>query len=239
VSTLGSPLRGISADQLRAVVSNAFEQWTSVDCGGHSHPSFQVDVFPDVSCTDVKGENEYKTSGPNYNLWMFQDDGWDFTDTDAESTIAITHVLFDQKTGEIFNADVFFNSYVWDFTLEPNSAGYDLPSVVQHESGHFLGLAHSQVRTATMWPRSDVSDTSLRSLDPDDVNGICSVYPPGHIDPTCDPEPRHGFSTTCELTKTGCTLAPARVPLRSDAWLGSLLGLFLVFIRSRRRAPKA
>jgi hypothetical protein len=235
VSSLGSPLRGVSAEQMRDIVNSAFQQWTNVDCGGGKHPSFVVDMFPDVSCTDVKGKHEYNRAGPNYNLWMFQDDGWDFDDIDAESAIAITDVQFDPFTGEIHNANVFLNSFAKNFTTDPNNADFDLPSVVQHESGHFLGLAHSPVRMSTMWPYSFETDTSLRTLDPDDVLGMCAAYPPGNLDPTCDPEPRHGFSTTCELAKSSCSLAPARGASRHNAGFVVIAGAMLAAIGYRRR----
>src|SRR5262249_40502589 len=69
-------------------------------------------------------------------------------------------------------------------------------SIVTHESGHFLGLAHSHDQTATMWPVYNEHTTNLRNISPDDVAGICAIYPPGSIE-TCDPTPRHGFSTEC------------------------------------------
>jgi hypothetical protein len=113
----------------------------------------------------------------------------------------------------------------------------DLPSVVQHESGHFLGLAHTPVTTATMYAYLSSGETSKRILDPDDVAAICATYPPGDANPNCDPEPRHGFSTECNFTNGGCAIASSHKAGRRNS-LGSLfVGLCLAAIVSRRRNP--
>ena len=45
--------------------------------------------------------------------------------------------------------------------------------------GHQLGLGHSSVSTATMYPSLGLCSTSGRSLDPDDLAGIERLYPGG------------------------------------------------------------
>ena len=129
------------------------------------------------------------------------------------------------------------NSQNSDFTRGLDFIDIDLPSVVQHEAGHSLGLAHTPVTTATMYAHLNSGETSKRILDPDDVAGICAAYPPGKLDPTCDPEPRHGFSTECNFTNGGCSIASNRKVERHNA-LGSLLvGLCLAVAMLRRKGP--
>jgi len=111
VSAYGSPLRHVSADAMRQMVDQAFQQWTTADCGNGTSPNFVVDMFPDVTCKDVTGSNAYKTAGPNVNIWLFEDENWPNVETDAESAIAVTSVLFDKYTGEIYDADVELNSH--------------------------------------------------------------------------------------------------------------------------------
>jgi hypothetical protein len=237
VSAQASPLRGISADVMRSLVSQAFQQWTSAPCTVETHPNFVVDMYPDVTCTNVTGDAGYFSKGPNYNLWIFHDDSWPLADTGGESAIAVTSAQFDRTTGEIFDADVELNSYGVEFTTGDTGIKVDLKSVIQHESGHFLGLAHSQDTEATMYADLDpkTSETKKRTLNGDDVAAICAVYPPGRLDPNCDPEPRHGFSTSCELQSPSCAIAPNHRAKRLTPFVTVMLGFILAMGATRRR----
>ena len=72
------------------------------------------------------------------------------------------------------------------FTRTPVPAtSYDLPSILTHEVGHFLGMAHSTEPCTvggddcpTMNPFYTTGSDAYRSLEADDVAGICAVYPP-------------------------------------------------------------
>ena len=57
------------------------------------------------------------------------------------------------------------------------AGGFDIESVALHELGHLLGLDHSTVPGTVMWP-TITSNFTLRSLQPDDLAGIRSLYPP-------------------------------------------------------------
>ena len=115
---------------------------------------------------------------------------------------------------------------------------YDLPSVVQHESGHFLGLAHTDQPDAlstVMLPNLDQT-VVRRTLQPDDIQGMCAAHPPGTPNPNCDPEPRHGFSTECEFNDKGCcSVAPGRSANHRGSWGTLLLGVALTAAARRRR----
>ena len=58
------------------------------------------------------------------------------------------------------------------------AGGFYIEDIAAHEFGHALGLGHSTVPTATMYPSTPPCNTSLRTLDPDDIAGIRSLYPP-------------------------------------------------------------
>lgn len=234
VNAQGSALRHISADQMRGIVEQAFQQWTTVDCGNGTTPNFVVDVFPDVNCTDVTGSAGYKSTGPNYNVWIFEDSDWSYG-VEAENAIALTTTQFNPTTGEIYDSDVELNSQNSNFTTGLDFVDIDLPSVVQHESGHFLGLAHTPVSTATMYATLDSGEISKRILDPDDVAGICAAYPPGYLDPNCDPEPRHGFSTECNFTSGGCSVAASSTTRHHNSLASLVAGLCLATIALCRR----
>jgi hypothetical protein len=182
---------------------------------------------------DVTGDAGYKEKGPNYNIWIFQDTVWPY-DSVGENAIAITTTQFHPTTGEIYDSDVELNSLNNTFTLGETNVQIDLSSVVLHEAGHFLGLAHSLLWSAVMSPTLQKGDASRRNLDPDDVQGICSAYPPGPLNPSCDPEPRHGFSTECEAPNASCAVSWGKAPQKNASGAAILAGLLMVAVCSRR-----
>lgn len=238
VSAQGSALRGISADAMRAIVSEAFQKWTTATCPNGGHPRFSVDMFPDVNCTEATGDNGYRVSGPNYNLWIFEDSAWPYNSV-GENAIAITTTQFNPSTGEIYDSDVELNAKDNQFTMGDDHVIIDLPSVVLHEAGHFLGIAHSNLGAAVMSPTLDPGDLSHRALGSDDIHGICAVYPPGELNPACNPEPRHGFSTECTQQGVSCAIQRRRAP-SSDGFLSLLcVGVALGVGITRRRVRVA
>ena len=65
--------------------------------------------------------------------------------------MALTTVTFNPKTGEIYDADMELNSADNPITVGDQEIVFDLHSIVQHESGHTLGLAHSAFDSDTMY----------------------------------------------------------------------------------------
>ncbi len=66
------------------------------------------------------------------------------------------------------------NDFVWAHT--PTSGQFDMQSVVCHEFGHVLGLGHSAVAGATMFPSVASGTTNLRSIEADDISAIQAIY---------------------------------------------------------------
>jgi hypothetical protein len=190
---------------------------------------------------------EFNKSAPNANVWMYRDDEWPYVG--ANSTLALTTITFEVPTGKILDADVEINSFKIDLTTD-GAGGSDLQSIVTHEAGHFLGLAHSMVKTATMNAQYQPGQISFRSLDPDDQAGICAVYPPDRDAPACtQPAPRHGFSRYCGgeggdsgdgSAKKGCSVATGRSSPEDGTSLMVLgsLGLLLGGRRLRARVAR-
>ncbi len=199
--------RQISFDDAKDAIATAFSKWTSTVCPtdgtGSSRVSVDVRDEGSVDCSLV----QYNSDQPNQHVIVFRDDVWPHND--ANNTLALTTVVFNPETGEIYDADMEINSH--DQTLTVNGAvpdnGYDFESIVTHETGHFLGMAHSGDPHATMYAHYNPGSVAMRNLTSDDVSGICSVYPPNGTRTTssgnavpegaCDPTPRHGFSTQC------------------------------------------
>lgn len=188
--------QSVPFEAMREAAREAFDAWMSADCGG-APPRIEVTEADPAACSRY----EYNQKRGNANVLFFVDQGWD---TDP-AQLALTVVSYDVNTGEIYDADTAFNTDHWDFTTDGSSgAGVDLLSVLTHEMGHFLGLAHSPLEEATMrssYTPPDVVD--LRTLSADDRAGICAVYPPGPIADGCDGTPRHGFSPLCAADQAG------------------------------------
>ncbi|MBI4472136.1 MAG: SMP-30/gluconolactonase/LRE family protein [Acidobacteria bacterium] len=78
--------------------------------------------------------------------------------------------------GQILEADILFNpGTLFSTDPAPASDRIDLESRLRHEIGHFLGLDHSGLLSAVMFPNLDRG--VARSLSVDDQIGLSSLYP--------------------------------------------------------------
>ncbi|MBY0496532.1 MAG: carboxypeptidase-like regulatory domain-containing protein [Cyanobacteria bacterium] len=115
---------------------------------------------------------------------------------DLDRVLGATSFLIDTRTGEIAEADIFFNSrFAFSVAAGGQPDRVDLESVVLHELGHLLGLGHSAIgeteRTgsggrrvigsgAIMFPIALTAGAiSERVLQADDIAGISDLYPNG------------------------------------------------------------
>lgn len=229
----GSPVRGIDYDTIHDVVALAFSTWLAADCGSGYTPSFAISDYGAAECNVP----QYNQSDPNSNVVMFRDDGWN-KDYDAFNTLALTTLSYNTETAEIYDADIEIDSAEWNFVAsdEVLPDEVDLQAVVTHEVGHFLGLSHSDYAGATMWANYQGGETQQRTLHQDDIDGICSIYPPGQAVDTAHCDPRHGFSTECQDDKVDSGCAVGAPEGQAPAWLGvfgALAGFGL--LRRRRR----
>jgi hypothetical protein len=239
----GSPRLGIDADTVTQVAGLAFAPWLAANCAGEK-PPLEVGTFGPVVCDQVenpdpKRPNQYdRSKEKGANVIMFRDDGWPYQG--SLDAFALTTVTFNRDTGEIIDADIEINSS--DFDIAVDGSGTDLQSVLTHEVGHFLGMAHaaSANQTATMRSMWDGQGTDLRTLTDDDEAGICDAYPPNTKAPR-DCTPLNGFASECHVPadrpQGGCTVASARSfggsapnPLFSSG------GMFVVWALRRRAA---
>jgi Matrixin len=235
----GSPRRHISWETADSIIRVAFQQWFGATCDGGTHPSFKMFDLDEAGGPIVCARPEFNRSAPNANVWMFRDDKWPYTG--QNSTLALTTITFEVPTGKILDADVEINSYKIDLTTD--GTGSDLQSIVTHEAGHFLGLAHSTVATATMNAAYQPGDMSFRSLDPDDIKGICAIYPADRDSPACSqPTPRHGFSRYCgdeppdDPQKKGCATSRAAPADVGPAFAAVAVAVGAMNLRRKRRA---
>ncbi len=240
----GSPRLGIDANTVTDVVGRAFAPWLATSCGA-GQPSMKVGTFGPVECNenenpDPNDPHQYnRRDEKGANVVMFRDDGWPYPG--SIDAYGLTTVTFDPTTGEIFDADIELNSSDFDITVD--GSGTDLQSILTHEVGHFLGLAHTSVPAATMRPNWDGIGTDLRTLSADDQAGICDAYPPGRSAPA-DCEPLNGFASECHVAADkpdsgGCAVASART--HGDPASNALLaaGGLVAACAMRRRRTRA
>ncbi len=237
--------RKISYEDAANALSTAFTRWTGATCptdgSGRSRTSIDVRDLGPAECGNV----EYKSGVANQNVIVFRDETWKY----GKTVLGLTTVVYNPTTGEIYGADMEINT----LDMEPLAVrdpvapdAYDFLSVVTHEAGHFLGIAHSDVPGSTMYARYDQGQTSMRNLAPDDISAICTVYRPdgdravlnGKVTqaPQCDPTPRGGYNTECQEKQTGCMAqaSPAK-PVSGVAWALAIGGALLVRRGIRRR----
>lgn len=108
------------------------------------------------------------------NLISFVDTGFAFN-----GALGVTRLFFSVSTGQISEADIVFNPAVSFATRNPLSGVADVQEVATHEIGHFLGLTHVGILSATMYPYARPQSQIERFLDVDDVAGISEIYPAG------------------------------------------------------------
>lgn len=118
--------------------------------------------------------------------------GW--TWAHDSGTLGLTTTSYFTGTGEIFDADMEINNdKPWKAggQGDPN-LGFDLQSVITHEAGHFLGLAHSAATYAVMYATFSPGEIK-QNLTTADINDVCQVYPG-----TSQPPPTQGqIGTFC------------------------------------------
>lgn len=222
----------VALDDARAIVDTAFQTWAKVDCNGDP-VGVKVEDLGDVSCDVVA----YNAKTKNANVIMFRDDGWPY---DGSAALALTTVTYVLETGEIRDADMEINSADATLTTSDTDVDVDLLSIVTHEAGHFLGLAHTPDASATMFKDYPPKSLTLRTLESDDIAGICAIYPPGNT-AACDSTPVNGLGDACAepaVTEEGCCAVKPGAPQDRGgvAATAAVVGGLAVAARRKRRA---
>ncbi|MBU1430683.1 matrixin family metalloprotease [Myxococcota bacterium] len=151
------------------------------------------DVWNRLTCATIEWSYEGRTDnfgwgeGDGLNVVTWRESNWG----DSSVALGITSLIWDSG-GSLQDTDIKFNGehHQWSaFREGDNTVGrIDIASVGAHEVGHALGLDHSEVANATMWP-TDLGGTMGRSLSADDIEGACTLYPSGGEVPAPEEDP--------------------------------------------------
>ncbi len=162
-----------TAGQLSAIestIQNAFAAWTSA-------PNTSVSVTWKSGTLPAP-----LIANDGHNVICFNCSDAAFSDANGSTTdtLAVTNISYQiTSQGEfLYDTDILFNPAV-RFVLPPtagaaNGSTISLQTVATHEVGHFLGLDHSAVQRAVMFP---YISTLITTLSYDDVAAISSLYP--------------------------------------------------------------
>lgn len=191
--------------RLVETIEASFETWNEVDC------SYFEMVYSGETDENRPG---YSTCAANTNFVGFVEEGWNELGYPSQA-LALTSVTFDIRSGTIVDADIEMNSANFTFARvdEADAVGalQDFQNTLTHEVGHFVGLDHASPTThvgdgswtaTTMAESSPPGELDKRTLEEDDIAGICAIYPIEAVD-SADP---------CEITNEGYFAAPESGP---------------------------
>jgi hypothetical protein len=166
---------GVTATQFRDAAARAFSTWQNV-------------ATASVSATFAGFTSAEPDDEDNQNTLGFA------SRPDLTRVLGSTSYFIDDETGEILEADIFFNStFQWSVAPAGESGKFDLESIILHETGHLFGLGHSALGETELiagggrrviaaesvlfpiaYSPGNVNDRKPRA---DDVAGLSEVYP--------------------------------------------------------------
>lgn len=198
-----------------AAVEDGFRAWNAV-CGiGYKHTGLTARDEGDV----IDGSGNVLT-GDSENIVTWIESGWPY----STATIAITWNQF-FTDGTIAEADIVMNGEDYFWTTQDSGGSTDVESITAHEAGHFLGLDHTSVQVATMFPTVVDGDISLRSLESDDKAGARHLYGSSG-----------GGGCGCNLASAGRGGAPGAGLIAGVMAVLALAGAMVARLRSVRLA---
>lgn len=200
VHAAGDPGGLITHTVVRDVLVTALAGWLDTPCPDTT----RVDIRPEAQVVIADGVED-EEDGVVSLVWISDVDAWN--QRFGANNLAITLVVHSQVSGLIVDADILVNEGRFDFVAPADGCDplhFDFASMATHELGHVLGLDHTPVETATMAPKSDVGECDKRTLDPDDLAGVCATYSaPARPEPEPEPVPEPTPELAAEAEASG------------------------------------
>lgn len=146
--------------------------------------SFQTwEDVPTSSVAFARGPNTSSTSTANdgqLQIFWIEDSTSTIDGLNLAGVLAIsrlTNYTSGLRTGEILDASLIFNGKEFNWSVNGATNSADIQDIATHEIGHIIGLGHSPIGGATMFPRSLIGSKLVRSLAEDDRIAVSVAYP--------------------------------------------------------------
>jgi hypothetical protein len=185
---------------IKTVLINAFNSWATASLNGQQSTNISItngnDVTnlpnPQIDCTNVVSFNDnnpadfptgtvaiaFTTVSTDYYMNGAPGPGLTYTFTECNSLETITT----PSPAIVYDSDIVFNPNAhFSTSTPPLPNDFDLQSVAAHETGHALGLDHSGVAHAVMFPFGDTGASQQRTPSTDDLMAISFLYPSSYF----------------------------------------------------------
>jgi MYXO-CTERM domain-containing protein len=197
-------------EEARAAIRAAFYRWSDTLCGADQRRT-ALRFVEGEDILEVKPLIANSRASEPFGIY-FRDTGWPYEGKE-DQTLAQTNNIFGKDSGFIEYADMEINTGntgLQQFSTKEDEPGTDLQAVMTHEAGHYIGLAHSKEPASIMVAsycnakdgRCDKGKVAARRLSQDDIDAVCTLYPPDYTDPPED-KPVTGCATTSSDPSSG------------------------------------
>ncbi|MCB9788397.1 MAG: matrixin family metalloprotease [Deltaproteobacteria bacterium] len=218
--------------KMRDRVEQAFATWAEVpDCRVP-----RIEVVGTTKAQTITTPQSLDDEPDNVVVFIKSANKWAALPGALPGTIALTFISHVPSTGEIIDADIAFNDAAFKFTVDDEAElGVDLLSAITHESGHFLGLGHSDDPEASMYADYGTKGSdrlAARTLAPDDIEGVCALYEGA----PWEPQGGDGTEEQPIVSAPAAQGCAGGSPAESMPWW---LGALVLLVLARRRMAAA